>query len=206
MHLTIHVIMGKTLAGKSTLINNLSHLQQYSVPRVITTTTRPKRQGEVDNQDYHFVTDNQYQDDRSNSRAIAPRDYVVANGQTWHYYINANDLTRALNDIHTKDVCLILDYVGLKELTYYVNQFNQKNNGNYYQLEAWFLDIDLKTRLARYLLGTRNNEDAKETLRRLYDDEFNAFTDLDNEAIIKHYHVHKIKGLTDILPTLLNEI
>ena len=74
MHYVI-VIMGKSLSGKSYL---QKELVKQGFPKMITATTRPKRQGEVDGQDYYFV-------DKMAKDAIAPRKYHVVNNQEWDY-------------------------------------------------------------------------------------------------------------------------
>lgn len=50
----IIVIVGASGSGKTTIANLL---QEGGIPRLITTTTRPIREGEVDGVDYHFATD-----------------------------------------------------------------------------------------------------------------------------------------------------
>jgi guanylate kinase len=55
------VISAPSAAGKTTLgealLGRFSNLQ-----RVVTTTTRPQRQGEVDGESYHFVSDETFED------------------------------------------------------------------------------------------------------------------------------------------------
>lgn len=51
--MTILVISGKSLSGKTTLAQTL--IAEHGFKRVITTTSRPPRAGEVDGVDYHFT-------------------------------------------------------------------------------------------------------------------------------------------------------
>lgn len=51
----IILIAGPSGAGKTTISNYLQ--KEYDIPRVITHTTRPKRQDEIDNKSYYFETD-----------------------------------------------------------------------------------------------------------------------------------------------------
>lgn len=48
------IIAGPSGAGKTTLCNYLT--KEYGIPRVVTHTTRPKRDGEEDGHDYFFET------------------------------------------------------------------------------------------------------------------------------------------------------
>lgn len=48
---TILVLVGVSGSGKTTLSNAL---EEIGIPKLITTTTRPKRDGEIEGVDYHF--------------------------------------------------------------------------------------------------------------------------------------------------------
>lgn len=54
------VIFGLSGSGKTTLANWLA--EHYGYKKIVTYTTRPKRKGEVNGVDYHFVTRNQFAD------------------------------------------------------------------------------------------------------------------------------------------------
>lgn len=53
------VILGKTAAGKSTVIGKLRELGYIPI---VEYTTRPMREGETDGLSYHFITDSEYDD------------------------------------------------------------------------------------------------------------------------------------------------
>lgn len=184
----LHVIMGKTLSGKSTA---MAQLKALGINRLLTTTTRPIRKTEQPNTEYYFVNDQQYQNDLANQNAIAPRTYHVANGDYWHYYLNKQTLinTESLSNV------LILDAAGYMELHTAIT-LSDDPNLNQIDIHGWYLDVDLKTRMHRYVNGERQNENPKEVLRRLYDDEFNAFQNLDqlesNQAFAKEYSIRTV--------------
>ena len=48
------IIFGKTASGKSRIVNELV---KRGYKKIVTTTTRPARKGEVDGIDYKFITD-----------------------------------------------------------------------------------------------------------------------------------------------------
>lgn len=54
----IILIAGPSGAGKTTISEYLN--KHYDIPRVITHTTRPKRQGEVDKESYYFENDESF--------------------------------------------------------------------------------------------------------------------------------------------------
>lgn len=51
------VLVGQTNSGKTTVAKLL---EAYGYKRIVTYTTRPKRQGERDGIDYNFVTDEKF--------------------------------------------------------------------------------------------------------------------------------------------------
>lgn len=52
------ILTGKTCTGKTTLAGNLVKL---GMEKIVTYTTRPKREGEIDGVDYHFITELEFQ-------------------------------------------------------------------------------------------------------------------------------------------------
>ena len=54
----IIVLVGKTASGKTTVANELCKNHGYK--RIITYTTRPMRENEIQDVDYHFISDEQF--------------------------------------------------------------------------------------------------------------------------------------------------
>ncbi|MDV5212124.1 guanylate kinase, partial [Acinetobacter baumannii] len=48
------LLSGTTCSGKTTIADALT--EKYGFNRIVTTTSRPKREGEVDGLHYHFIT------------------------------------------------------------------------------------------------------------------------------------------------------
>ena len=93
------VIMGASGTGKSTVSAYLT--QQFGIPRVLTHTTRPARQGEVSGVDYYFET----------PASFAQNHYLEAVTYSGYQYGSSYEgLTRAWaqNDL----VSIILDTAG----------------------------------------------------------------------------------------------
>lgn len=180
MHYVI-VIMGKSLSGKSYL---QKELVKQGFPKMITATTRPKRQGEVDGQDYYFV-------DRIPKDAIAPRRYHVVNNQEWDYYLPKDEFIKISGT--NRASTLILDLDGYLELE------KASQNMPNVKILGLYLNVPLKERIKRYLDTSRGQENGKEFVRRLYDDEMRAFNQLDDPKFCQEHHVMLMDKLNIIL-------
>lgn len=195
--LYLHLIIGKSLSGKSTLCDQL---EKRDIPQIITTTTRPKREHEVNGRDYHFTNLGQALNDIENDQAIAPRKYHVANDETWYYYLSYKELKHLSNKSqhHNLQRTLILDGQGFIDLINYLKVHTELD----VKIIPWYLNVDLYTRLKRYVNGQRQHEDSREVVRRLYMDEFHDFKMMDDPKFIKSHHVNQIQNLNDMLKQL----
>lgn len=81
----IFCLLGASSSGKDKLYRLL--LQDFSLPlrRVVLCTTRPKRSGEEEGEQYYFRTERQYEAQRQEGRIIEERSYATACG-LWRYY------------------------------------------------------------------------------------------------------------------------
>lgn len=186
MHYVI-VIMGKSLSGKSYL---QKELVKRGFPKMVTATTRPKRQGEVDGQDYYFV-------DKIAKDAIAPRRYHVVNNQEWDYYLPKDEFTKVSNANRVST--LILDLDGYLEL----EQAGQMAPN--VKILGLYLDVPLKERLKRYLNTSRGQENGKEFVRRLYDDEMRAFREIGDPQFCQDNQIMLMSNL-DLILEVLNDL
>lgn len=178
----IHVLLGKTLSGKSYIQDELEKL--YVTP-IITTTTRPARVNESNHINYHFVDKKTFENDQKNHHAICIREYKVTNKDTWSYYLN----TKQLNTLSDQN-SIILDYEGFKDLKDYIVYHKLD-----IKLHVWYLNINLKTRIDRHF-KYRSSENETELLRRLYADEL-AF-----KHVLDDPDVKPIKSITDMITTI----
>ena len=51
------IIIGKTCSGKSSIVKEL---RKYGFHSILTTTTRPIRNGETQDVDYHFISEKEF--------------------------------------------------------------------------------------------------------------------------------------------------
>lgn len=99
------VVAGKTCSGKSTIVNKLVSI--YGFSRIITYTNRPKRKGEKDNIDYHFISTEDFEQKIKKGFFAEWKSYETEFG-TWYYGTALEDLENAEDNtlvILTPDGC-----------------------------------------------------------------------------------------------------
>lgn len=84
------LIIGKSCAGKDTIQKELIKMGMKSV---VSYTTRPPRQGEIDGETYHFITQEEFLEKYHNDFFAETTAYNVASGKTWYYGSAVEDLT-----------------------------------------------------------------------------------------------------------------
>ena len=100
------VIAGSSGTGKDTLIKLL--INKYGYERLVTYTTRPIREGEVDGADYHFIDKKTFDALCAGGFFAETTSYKVANDEVWEYGTAKKDIK--------DDKIVILNPSGLKEL------------------------------------------------------------------------------------------
>ena len=78
-------VMGKSASGKDTIFKSLVEDKELSLHLVIPYTTRPRRAGERDGVEYHFVTTETFEEMRSRGKVIESRSYDTVHG-IWTYF------------------------------------------------------------------------------------------------------------------------
>lgn len=87
------IIFGKTASGKSRIVDELAK-QGYK--KIVTTTTRPARKGEVDGVDYNFISEEGFEQ-LINTRYFAEwKKYDTAEG-VWYYGSPLDEISRSDN-------------------------------------------------------------------------------------------------------------
>lgn len=104
----VFVMSGPTAAGKTSIANNILSVEPR-IRRVVTTTTRPPRNGEVDGKDYHFVSDSAFKD-------LIREDALLehANVYGFHYGSTYQELARIADS--KKVPLMIIDVQGMQSL------------------------------------------------------------------------------------------
>lgn len=110
------VILGKTCSGKSTIVRKLC--EKYNYNKILTYTTRPKREHEKDGVDYHFIDDENFFRFRDLGKFAEYKSYNVAGGHTWWYGSMLGDLD------DNKDYLIILTPQGLRDVQDELDSFS----------------------------------------------------------------------------------
>ena len=93
------VISGASASGKTEVAKLLA--KKYGITKVVTTTTRPMREGEVNGRDYFFITKEQFEEMIKNEKFV---EYTIYNG---NFYGSQKDQVAI-------DKCIVTDPQGLK--------------------------------------------------------------------------------------------
>lgn len=81
----IFLILGKSSTGKDTVFNKLLENKKLNLSTYVSYTTRPMRDGECEGREYHFCTNEKYEEYRKNGKIIEERCYNTIMG-LWHYF------------------------------------------------------------------------------------------------------------------------
>lgn len=141
-------ILGKSGSGKSTLEKAIS--ETGICKKVVSTTTRPRREKEIEGVDYHYITQDEFYRKLRNNEFI---EYTVYNN--WFYGIEKN----AIN-FDKGSYIVVVEPRGFNMI---VNTLPRE------RVVSIFVDVDDKTRLIRSLLREKN-PDIDEIVRRYQSD------------------------------------
>lgn len=151
----ITILLGKSASGKDAVMRELR--DKFGYEPIISHTTRPMREHEVEGKDYYFVSDDKFKSMIENDELIEYRSYSTTPGgqaQTWYYGVKKFDLDEDKNYI------TILDVDGTKEFLKYFGKENCK------VFEIYASDYTRKSRAMK-----RGSFDELEWKRRFADDE-----------------------------------
>lgn len=156
----IVVLVGESASGKSTIAKMLEQ-KQPTFSKVVTYTTRPMRNGEFDGVDYHFITDEKFDE-------LVKQNFFVehASYRDWQY-------GTAINFDKNEDKVIVLTPAGARALKKYVRNTEFENN-----LIVIYLWVDRRSRMLKII---QRGDNIDEAYRRNLSDvgQFDAF---DREA------------------------
>lgn len=169
------ILAGPGGSGKSTLEKKL--IKTAGCKKIVSTTSRPQREGEVDGIDYYFIDKKEFIENKD--KYVCVEEY-----NDWLYGVNKEVLDQCIKDKQTKYI-IVLTPSGVEEINklYKVyNTFNafgqtfKQNTAN--QIITIYLDVDYESRLEK-MLSTRENK--KECYRRAKADQ-ERFKDFEKQA------------------------
>lgn len=97
------ILCGMTSTGKTTVAKELEKL---GIKNIVTYTSRPMREGEVEGINYHYLTDEEFKVLDEQGYFIESTSYEVAGGSVWRYGTAIGDLKN--------DRCLVANPDGVK--------------------------------------------------------------------------------------------
>lgn len=153
----IYCIVGKSCSGKDTIYNSIIKKNKYLKP-IVTYTTRPIRQNEINGKEYIFVDDNKFDTLKKNNKIIEYREYNTANG-VWTYFMVDDG---QINFSNNENYILITTLDGIKSLSKFY-----KNN---IVLIHIFIDDEIRMQRA-YNREKNSKKDYIEMCRRFISDD-----------------------------------
>lgn len=110
-------LMGKTCSGKDTLVNELA---KKKWKHIVTYTSRPRRKGEKDGINYHFISEEDFANKIEEGFFAEWKSYNVG-GKTWYYGSPLKELEEAEPD--NKKHIIILTPAGVRDVKKHINLF-----------------------------------------------------------------------------------
>ena len=127
--MSLLVLMGKSCSGKDTIANELV---KYGYENLVSYTTRPMRDDEIQDQTYHFISEDEFINKINNGFFLEYRKYLSANANgLWYYGTAKEDYEKEskMVSILTPDGVntLISKGINPKVIYIYANQITIKN-------------------------------------------------------------------------------
>ena len=179
--------MGKAGAGKDTLLNKIC-TEHSNYHKIVSCTTRPMRENEIDGQDYHFISHEEFTKKVLNGDMLEATEF---NG--WYYGTMKSSLVDGINiGVFNPEGYDCLTQIPIEDV--YVIGFYIKCND--------------KERLLRQL-NREQNPNIKEIIRRYNTDEID-FSELDEGKVSFVFHFNnnteaQFNQIISLIPELVCE-
>lgn len=154
----IFYIMGKSSSGKDTIYHSLHVDKKMQLSNLVLYTTRPMREGEVEGETYHFVSEKEFCCLKESGKVIEARKYQTVYGQ-WIYFTVAD---KQLEDLEK-------NYIGIGTLESYLQLKNYYGEERIYPI---YIEVEDGERLKRaiYREEQQKNPKYEEMCRRFLAD------------------------------------
>lgn len=141
----IFALIGQSASGKSTVERKLA---EQGYPRIISYTTRPMRNGEVNGIDYHFI-------DEDTFHSLADHGFFAetARYRDWYYGLSLEEI-----DYKSKDYIVVVTIDGYEEIVHAVGLEN---------VTGIHIKVEERVRIIRQLY---RGDDVDEVIRRINTD------------------------------------
>lgn len=154
------VLSGTTCSGKSAISDELT--QQHGFARIVTTTSRPKREGEVDEWSYNFVSPSEFEELKKQGAFLETNKHGG-----YEYGLRMDKIADLPKD---QNAVLIVEPNGYKK----VKRYLKANDVRYLGV---FIDAEIKTRIGR--LMTRTTGDLTSRLEAMIQVESHWINEID---------------------------
>ncbi len=146
------IISGCSASGKDTIAKFLINVFNYKM--IVSTTTRPIREGEVEGREYYFISHEEALERLNSGKFIEHREYITENSDKWIYGIEKSAID--LND--DNNYIAIVDINGKNDLINFA-----KEQGLSDRVITFYIDCPIRERLIRSL-NREPNADSKNIL------------------------------------------
>ena len=148
----LFVLVGKSCSGKTTILNEV--LNKLEIPVLMSYTTRPPRNGEIDGKEYKFVDMHTFDEDYKNEDILEYDCYRIDSlKQTWVYYTKKSDLL-----LPQTSQIKVVSPTGLAQL---MSNKELKNN-----IVSIYIDSPDKLRQKRYLTRAISPDNMNDRFKR----------------------------------------
>lgn len=137
------ILLGESGSGKSTIEKHL--IENCGFQKVISYTTRPPRENEIDYIDYHFISKDEFNKLKTQNFFIETNEY-----NNWHYGIAKKDCT----ETYPYNKVIVLTPSGLRQL---------KKNAKDIKFVSCYIKVSRSKRLIRIL---QRGDNVDEAIRR----------------------------------------
>ncbi len=164
------IILGKTCSGKNTVVDRL--VEKYGYKCVVTYTTRPMRKGEIQDETYHFISEEEFLEKIDSEFFMEYKEYNTVHGK-WYYGSAKDDYDDSSNKV------IILTPSGFEDVLY---QLRREKNITYNEIISIYLYANNKTILKRLKHRGDNKEEAN---RRIETDntDFKGVVDIADKIV-----------------------
>lgn len=146
-------VLGKTCSGKDTVVNRL--VEKYHYEKVVTYTTRPMRKGEIQDDIYHFVSEEEFLEKVNSGFFMEYKEYNTVHGK-WYYGSAKEDYDDSSNKV------IILTPSGYEDV---LCQLRRKKYIKYDEIISIYLYANNKTILKRLELRGDDKEEANRRIK-----------------------------------------
>lgn len=183
----VYCLLGRSAVGKSTIEKML--LQRGNFLPIVSYTTRPKRNNEVDGIDYHFITEAKFAEMMNQNLFAENTEY-----REWHY-----GTTKESIDLSKGNYVFVVECNGFKQIQ---DTLGKENVVGIYLYLADYWELLLRS-INRQPHATVDQ--CKEICRRFISD-FDTFKDVENLCVLKINNINANDTVDIILRNIKNGI